>query len=344
MTSKERVYAALQGEKTDRVPRYLWIGAGVAPALAAHYGVDLSELDDRVGNDVKQTWLSINREMERPAAEGERFTDEWGIVWKREGYYNMVVHHPMADLDADEIRAYPAPGLFDGDRFKSFDLLMEKYGKTHFIGADVSGTLFEPAYHLRGMENLLMDLASGEEEADAILDLVEAHSTAICVEAVRRGADWIWLGDDQGSQLDTIMSPELWRTYFKPRMARIIAAIRKEKPNIPIAYHSCGAIRRILPDLIELGLNVINPLQQSAAGMDHDEIRSLFGDRVTMFCGLDTQEFMPWATPEEIRTAMKDLLRRLNRNGHYLAGVSHTLQPDVPVENIAAMIDVLNGD
>ena len=80
MTSKERVYAALQGEKTDRVPRYLWIGAGVAPALAAYYGVDLSELDDRVGNDVKQTWLSINREMERPAEEGERFTDEWGIV------------------------------------------------------------------------------------------------------------------------------------------------------------------------------------------------------------------------------------------------------------------------
>lgn len=343
MNAKQRVYAALRGEATDRLPRYFWVGAGVAPLLAAHYGIEASQLDDRIGNDVKQTWLSINREMERPAREGERFTDEWGIVWERQGYYNMVVHHPMAELDADEIRAYPAPGLFDGGRFDAFDQLVARYGKTHFIGADVSGTLFEPAYHLRGMENLLMDLAAEEEEADALLDLLETHSKAICLEAVRRGADWIWLGDDQGSQLDTLMSPDLWRKYFKPRMARIINAIRAEKPDMLIAYHSCGAIRRILPDLLDLGLDVINPLQQSAAGMDHDEIRTLFGDRATMFCGLDTQAFLPFAAPEQVRQAMADMAGRLGSKGRFLVGVSHTLQPDVPVENIAAMVEALDN-
>ena len=336
MNGKERVRRTLRGEPVDRLPRYLWIGAAVAPKLCEYYQIPPEALEGKVGNDVMQTWLSINREMERPAAEGERFTDEWGIVWERQGYYNMVIHHPMAELDAEEIRRYPVPGLLDGGRFDRFDRLLADYGQTHFIGADVSGTLFEPAYHLRGMENLLMDLASEAEEADAILDVVEAHSTRIAVEAARRGADWIWLGDDMGSQLDLLMSPDLWRHYFKPRMARIIEAVRTVKPDMPIAYHSCGAVRRILPDLLDLGLDVINPLQQSAAHMDHDENRRLFGDRATMVCGPDTQKFLLHATPQQVREEVRDLARRLGSRGRFLFGVSHTLQPDVPMENIAA--------
>lgn len=342
MTSRERMYAMLRGQPTDRAPRYIWVGAYAAPKLCAHYGVAPEALDERIGNDVRQTWLSINREMERHCAQGERFTDEWGNLWERQGYYNAVVRHALAGLDADEIRAYPAPGLFDGGRFDGLDRLLADYGDTHFIGADVSGTIFEPAYHLRGMEDFLMDLMEENDEAEAILDLVAAHSQRIALEAVRRGVDWIWLGDDLGTQNDMVMSPELWRRHIRPRMAAIIAAIRAEKPGMYIAYHSCGSIWRILPDLIGLGLDVINPLQESAAGMDHDVIRAQFGEKTTMFCGLDTQTFLLRATPEEVREATKSLVSRLGKNGHFLVGVSHTLQADIPTENIAAMIDTLD--
>jgi len=242
MTSKERVYAMLRGEKTDRAPRYIWVGPYAAKALSEYYGISADELNDRIGNDILQSWLSINREMERDCLQGEQFTDEWGNVWEREGYYNTVVRHAMSGLDAEEIRNYPAPDVMDPKRFEVFDRLKEVYGETHFIGADVSGTLFEPAYHIRGMEELLMDMAAGEEEADALLDKVAAQSKAIALEAVKRGADWIWLGDDLGTQNDMIMSPDLWREYFKPRMKDIIDAIRAEKPDMFIAYHSCGSV------------------------------------------------------------------------------------------------------
>ena len=342
MTSKERVYAMLRGESTDRAPRYIWVSSIIAKNLCEYYGISSEELDARIGNDILQTWVSINREMARECPEGEQFTDEWGNVWERQGYYNAVVRHAMSGLDAEQIRNYPVPDVLDPKRFEIFDRLKEKYGETYFIGADVSGTIFEPAYHLRGMEELLMDMVSGEEEADVLLDKVTNQSKAIALEAVRRGADWIWLGDDLGTQNDMIMSPDLWREYFKPRMKDIIDAIRAEKPDMFIAYHSCGSIWRVLPDLIEIGIDVINPLQESAQGMNHEQIRELFGDKTTMFCGLDTQTFMVNATVDEIRTATKSMLKRLNANGKFLCGVSHTLQPDVPVENIVAMIETLD--
>ncbi len=343
MTSKERVYSMLHGEKTDRAPRYIWIGPYAAQNLCEYYGIEAEQLNDRVGNDILQSWLSINREMERKLAQGERYTDEWGNVWEHQGYYNTVVHHAMSGLSADEISSYPTPDVLAPDRFLEFDRLKREYGETHFIGADVSGTLFEPAYHLRGMEELLMDLISGEEEADVLLDKIAAQSKAIALEAVRRDADWIWLGDDLGTQNGMIMSPELWRKYFKPRMKDIIDAIRAEKQDMFIAYHSCGSIQSVLPDLIEIGIDVINPLQESAANMNHDEIRALFGEKTTMFCGLDTQTFMVHAEPNEIRAATRSLLKRLNANGRFICGVSHTLQPDVPSENIAAMIEELDS-
>lgn len=341
MTSRERVYKAIRGEKTDKTPRFIWVGDAARAKLCAGYGISGNELDKLIGNDVLQAWLSINREMERPAAEGERFIDEWGITWERQGYYNMVVRHPLNGMSLDEIKAYPVPGLFAHDRFAAFDKLQREHGGTHFIGADVSGTIFEPAYHLRGMEELLMDIASESEEADAILDMTAEHSKKIALEALNRRADWIWLGDDMGTQNDMIMSPALWRRYFKPRMKNIIDALRKQNPDIIIAYHSCGAISRILPELIEIGIDVINPLQESAAGMAHSAIRAMLGDKATMFCGPDTQTFLINATPDEVRAATCGMLARLGANGRYIFGLSHTLQPDVPPENVKAMLEAL---
>ena len=342
MNSKERVLAAIRRTPADRAPRFLWVGSGAAENMHKELGMDLNEADFFVKNDVLQTWLTINKQMMVTAGEGEQFVDEFGITWQRDGYYNAPITHPFADLDDEEMASVTLPDPYDPNRYTELEKLITEYGDEYFIGADVSGTLFEPAYHLRSMENILMDMASESEEADILLDKLMDFSTAIAVEAVKKGADWIWLGDDMGTQISMIISPDMWRKYFKPRMKKIIDAIRAEKEDAIIAYHSCGSIYPIIGDIAEIGIDVLNPLQESAADMEHAKIKEEYGDKLTFMCGLDTQTFLRDATPEETYQAMCQELDLMNKGQGYIGAVSHTIQHDLPVPNIMAIIKALD--
>jgi uroporphyrinogen decarboxylase len=343
MTHKERVYAALRHETPDRVPRFIWLGNGVIHRLTEKLKIRPGELDFRLGNDVLQAFVSINREMERPVPEGSEFVDEWGVTWRRDGFYNMVVGHPLSGKDAGFIRDYPMPDPFAPDRYRMLDGLAEKYGDEYFIGSDVSGALFEPAYHLRDMQELLIDLIDDADEAVVLLDKLEAFTTAAAVESLRHKVDWIWLGDDLGSQAAMLMSLDLWRRHFKPRMKRIIEAVHAQRPDVFIAYHSCGAMSPVIPDLVEIGVDVLNPLQESAAHMDQKAVKAAFGKQVTLMCGLDTQNFTPRASRDEIRKKTKELTEVLGEGGGYIFAVSHHIQHDTPDENIQAFLDELGG-
>jgi len=308
-----------------------------------HYGVSSLDLDFKMGNDILQTWVSINGEMERDVPQGSQFVDEWGITWERAGIYNSVVKHPLKDLNVDEIENYKFPDPFKPERYTELSELLKTYGNEYFIGADISGTLFEPAYHLRGMENLMIDMALENPEADIILDKIMDFSIKVAIECVKMGVDWIWLGDDLGSQQGMMMSPDTWRKYFKGRMAKIISEIRKVAPDMPIAYHSCGSMMPVIGDLIEVGVNVLNPIQESAAEMNQKEIKDKFGDKLTLMCGPDTQQFLITATSGEVRAKTAELVETLGKNGGYIFAVSHHIQPDTPLENIEAIIDELNN-
>jgi len=343
MTSKERVYAAVRRKPIDRLPRFIWVGSGAAENLRQALGVPADAVDDFVKNDVRQTWLSINKQMMVHYEEGERFVDEWGITWQRDGYYNTPVAHPFADMTAAEIAKAPFPDAMAAERYTELKRLIREYGGQYFIGADVSGTLFEPAYHLRSMENLMVDLVSGAEEADVLLDRLLDFSLKVALEAARLGADWIWLGDDMGTQLNMLISPDTWRKYFKPRMKKLIASVRAQYPDMIVAYHSCGSIYPIIGDLAETGIDVLNPLQESAADMEHGRVKAQFGDRLTLMCGLDTQSLLISASPQEVYDATLEKVRQLAQGGGYIAAVSHTIQHDIPVENITAMLKALDN-
>ena len=343
MTPKERVYAAMRFQPIDRVPRFIWLGNALGHQLEKELGMSRADLSLKyLKNDVMSTWLSINGEMERDVPEGSSFTDEWGITWKRDGDYNMVVENPLADMDADEIAAYPFPDPMNPARFEKFDALVKEYGDTYFIGADISGSVFEPAYHLRGMEDLLMDIVSEADEAEVLLDRTADFTAKVAVEALKRGADWIWLGDDLGSQQNMLMSPDSWRAMIRPRMERIIAKIREARPDALIGYHSCGSIRQVIGDLCDIGLNLLNPIQESANNMNHLEIKAEFGDRIVMMCGPDTQDFLIEASPDEVYDKTKQLVRDLGKNGGYLFAVSHTVQCGTPKANLDAMLKALD--
>jgi len=344
MNSKERVYAAIRRQPVDRLPRYIWIGRGAADNLRRAFGEKANDIDALIGNDVKQTWLSINGQMEADCPEGESFVDEWGIRWHRDGYYNAVVEHPLADMDEDEIAAYPFPDPEKPERYEYLQQLLDEHGADAFIGADVSGSLFEPAYHLRGMQDLMLDMAAEEPAADVLLDKLCDFTTKVACHAAKMGVDWIWLGDDMGTQQSMLMSPAMWRKYFKPRMKKIIDAVHEVAPDMIIAYHSCGSVYPIIGELAEIGIQVLNPLQESAQGMDHAKIRAEYGDKLTFMCGLDTQTFMVNASAEEVKVAMAEKAKMLTENsGGFIVAASHTIQHDVPVENIMAMLEGLEA-
>ena len=343
MNGKERVYAAILRKNPDRAPRYIWVGEGAAQNLCKELGLNKNQLDALIGNDILQSWLSISGQLERPSEAGSSFIDEWGITWTKDGYYNMVINHPMSGMDEKAIAGYPLPDPYAPYRYDKLKTMISKYSRTHFIGADISGSLFDPACHLRGMEDFLMDMAAEAPEADVLLDRIAAFTTSVALESINLGVDWIWLGDDVGSQKSMTMGPDLWRKYFKTRMKNIIDAIKKVKPDMIIAYHSCGSIFPIIGDLAEIGVDVLNPLQSSAADMDHKKIAGMYGDKMTFMCGLDTQNFMVGASPDEVYSAMREELNIYDKKGGYIAAVSHTLQHDIPVKNIIAMLDALNS-
>lgn len=343
MNSRERVYSTLRNEKPDRVPRFVWLGTGTIKRLTGVLGIKPLELELKFGNDILQTWVSINGEMAREVPEGSEFTDEWGITWKREGDYNMVIGHPLNGRDVDFIRNYPLPDPLAPKRYSQLECLVKDYGDRYFIGADVSGVLFEPAYHLRGMEDLMIDMAVENEEVDILLDKLAEFSISISIECIKRGADWIWMGDDLGSQNDMLMSPDMWRKYFKPRMKKIIESIRSFKKDIYIAYHSCGSMHPVIGDLADIGVNVLNPVQESARGMDQEKIKKEYGKRITMMCGLDTQQFLIGATPRQVKEKTEEIVRKLGYDGGFIFAASHHIQPDTPDENIYALFEALDN-
>ena len=342
MTSKERVYSALRFEKTDKIPRFIWFGKEMRKTMSEEMEMSSLDIDLMFGNDILQTWLSINGQMEKDVPDHTEFVDEWGITWKREGVHNMVAVNPMSDMEAEDIKNYKLPNPYAAERYYELESLIEKYGDNYFIGADISGSLFEPAYHLRGMENLMVDMAMENADIEILLDRLCEFCIAVAIEAVKKGVDWIWLGDDLGSQISMLMSPDMWRKYFKPRMAKIITEIRKEKSDIIIAYHSCGSIYPVIGDLVEIGINVLNPIQESAVNMNQQKIKDEYGDRLALLCGLDTQSFLINATADEVRKKTRELIDNLGKNGGYIFAVSHHIQPGTPKENVFAILDTLN--
>ncbi len=341
MTSKEKVYKALNFKKTNSVPKFVWYSNEVKNIMGDQMGLHGPELEIELGNDILQTWLSINGEMEREVPENTKFKDEWGITWKRQGPHNMVMDHPLKDADINQIKNYSLPDPYKPERYKMLESLIGDYGDNYFIGADISGTIFEPSYHLMGMENLFMEMASYNEKVDVLFDKIMEFSLKVALESIKRGVDWIWLGDDLGTQTGMLMSPKIWRYFLKPRMKRIIEQLRQKNKDIFIAYHSCGSVVDIIPDLIEIGVNVLNPIQPLASGMDIYEIKEKFGHKLTLMGNIETQHFLKNATSGQIHKRIKEMVEELSVNGGYIFAASHTIQPDTPVENILALIDEL---
>ena len=338
MNAKDRVHAALRREPVARVPVFMWFHPGTTCRLAKLLEVAAEHVGTVMGNDVCMTWINNNHAMEGIVHErdGQSHVDFWGIKWVKEGPYNQVARFPLAGASPEELLAYEFPA----EHMEELLALMKPVAARadeYFIGCDISPNVFEMYWRLRSMEQAMLDMAANPDLAFEMLGRCGRFALMLGEAACQRfPLDWLWSGDDVASQRSMLMSPDCWRRLVKPHLAK---AFELAKSNgVWAAYHCCGALRPIVGDLVEMGLDVLNPIQCNCPGMDPLELKREFGRELSFMGGVDTQEILPNGTVDEVRRATRRLIDGMTADGGgYILAASHTVPPETPDENIFAM-------
>ena len=289
-----------------------------------------------------------------PVREEERDRSSWALV--RDGvvvarmparsFYFTRVHHPLAGaITKEDIDAYPWPTISDEELAHLRRRARHLYENTDYaIVGEFGGNILEWGQDLRGWDVFLMDLVIHKDLAHHLMDrMVECwlRNLERYLEAVGDYIQIIQMGDDLGTQHGPQISPRLYREMIKPRHQRVYSTV-KEQSDIYVFLHSCGAIFDFIPDLIEAGVDILNPVQTSARGMDPVALKREFGHRITFWGGgCDTQRVLPRGTPEEVREDVRERLRVFAPGGGYVFAAVHNIQPDVPPENLVAMFQAV---
>ncbi len=302
--------------------------------------------DDNRARDIQGSPNETFESYVSGEAQGHIWMDEWGIAWRRAAYYYEMVSFPLRDATSlDDVAGYRWPDPLDPGRTRH---LREQAQAARAQGRAVTldpmgGGIFETAGSLREHSNLYADLISNPDLANALLDGVTDYYIAFYKEALKVAGEFIdivFFGDDYGTQRSMTISPRLWRKMIKPRLARLVSAI-KGAANVRYQHHSCGAIAPIVPDLIEIGVDILNPVQPSVAALDPLAIKREYGRQLVLHGAIDQQNVLPRGSAEDVRQEVRQRIRDLAPGGGYVVAVSPNIQADVPGENILALYDTV---
>jgi len=339
MTSKERTKIALSRKIPDRVPMCADFVPEVRKKLIEHFkAADYYEMLVKLGCDVLVAGAGIGASFYYST--DDEYVCPWGCTWKYfrndTGSYTEIINHPLADdEDGKKLAAYRTPDPNSDEVIAPLRDVITRYGQTHYICGFLACTIFEASWYLHGLQDTITDMMERPEYVNALFDKVMDFSLQAGLRFIDEGVDMIWLGDDVGMQHGMMMSPNTWREFLKPRLKKLIDAFKAKNPDVLIAYHSCGYIMPIIDELIEVGVDVLNPIQPRS--MDPAVVKKEFGDRLSFWAAIDIQETLPRGTIEQIRDEV--LLRRktIGEGGGYLMGPAHNVQSDTSVENILAL-------
>jgi len=354
MKPRERVLAALDHRQPDRCPMYIGFTPEFATRLRAemqlggpgrhnpHGGGNTYELERALGQDMLVTsvgWANCYYQQDTP------YTDEWGVGWRPveyqtrfgKGFYTEIVAHPLADDEA--IETYRPPDPTRPELYAEAEKTLARHRDEYFIVGATPTTIFEAAWALRGLARLLVDFVTEPERAERILDVPFEYHLAAARRLVELGVDMIWAGDDVGSQRGMMISPACWRRFLKPRMARFIAELNAINPAVKVAYHSDGDVGPIIPELIEIGVDVLNPVQPAC--MDPAELKRRYGETLCFWGTIDEQRTLPFGTPEDVRREVRLRLETVGARGGLILGPTHHVQLDTPMENFKAMVETI---
>jgi uroporphyrinogen decarboxylase len=379
MNSRERLLAALDHREPDRIPIDLGstqvTGIHVVAYCRLREYLGLPRVEPRMCDTIQQLALPDDDVMERLGIDirglfplnshnwsinnvdvGDywEYNDEWGITHRRPkpgGLYYSMVRSPLASptLTQNDIRVYPWPDTGDPQRIAGLRdeaLAYRAQGKAVVIKGVLAG-VFEMAQRVRGMEDLLMDMASDDALAGALFDKMVELKLAFWEMALPRLADVIDVvseADDYGTQTSQLISPRMFRRQIKPRLKALFSRIRQLAPDARLFFHSCGNVRPLLPDFIELGVDILNPVHVTATGMDPAALKRDFGKDIVFWGGgVDTQDVLPHGSPQQVKDDVRRNIDALAPGGGFVFSTVHNIQADAPPQNIVAMWEAVRG-
>jgi uroporphyrinogen decarboxylase len=273
----------------------------------------------------------------------DAYVDEWGIRLKAGGEWYNVVGSPLKEGSIEELRAHPFPDPRQGNRAAGLaDEARAAAAAGYCVTAGGPWGIFEISSSLRGAENLYMDMALNPSYVEALAERVLEHHFAyyeVLLEAVGEYVDVVAVSDDLGGQSALLFSPNLFRHIYKPRLSRLIAHIKKLKPDIYVYMHSDGAIFDIIPDLIEAGIDALNPVQFTAAGMEPARLKRMFGDDLAFWGGGIDNEVLSRGTPKDVEAQVRQQILTLGQGGGYVFASVHNISAEVPPENVVALFE-----
>lgn len=346
MTKRERFLAFAGFQPVDRVPRRASYVQSLREKMTAYLGQDpyaYFPMDDGQGAGLQPPAGFVfpdYKEYHRELLGKPGFSiDGNGCGHQNHGFYHFTEYiSPLRNATRfEDLEKYPIVSNLGW----SDDKLRQACADAHAAGSYASvfvGHMYENAWQVRGYEPFLMDLLTQRDWAEYLLDKFCENNLRVAVAAARAGYDCIMTGDDVASQNALMFQPDLWREVMKTRWARVIAAARAIKPDVHVWYHSDGNIACILDDLVEIGIDILNPVQPEC--VDPYAIRKRFGKRLAFDGCVGTQTTFPFGSSDEMRRVVRELAAKLDaRNGGLMLSPTHVLEPEVPPENVRAFFE-----
>lgn len=273
--------------------------------------------------------------------------DEFGVVWSipdDNGLFMDISHHPLANATIEDIARYPFPDGTDRSRFTGVREAALKLRKEtpYAISTGIGGVVYEICWYMRGLEAWFMDMLTNPEFCEALLDQTLKYwmdyFTGFMAE-IGDVVDIIMIGDDLAGQDGPLFAPEFYRNIVKPRQKKLVQHIKKLSPA-KIWYHTCGSCVEYIPELLDNGIDILNPVQTSAKNMNPQTLKTKFGKELVFWGGgIDSQHILPFAKPEQIREEVRKNMEIFKPEGGYIFNNIHNIQAGVPAENIVAMFD-----
>jgi uroporphyrinogen decarboxylase len=332
MTPREIVLSQIRHQETKDIPYTLPVEEDVARRLDGHYGsaawrtrltpymVSVGAVDTDPKEAIDKTY----------------FRDSYGGIWRQDLLPWHLVKPPLSEPSFAGYE-FPRPDVFLRPEWKKKALLTCHQNPDSFRIGNLGWGLFERSWNLRGFENILMDAVTDPDFFEEVLDRLTGLYLAFVDYTAELPIDGILFGDDWGDQRGVILGPERWRRFLKPHWAKIYAAVHA-KGKI-VMGHSCGSVADIMPDLIEIGLDVLESVQPEAAGMNPYELKRKWGDKITFWGCLGSQSAIPWGTPEELQSEIRHLKTEMGKGGGFILSPAKPLQRETPTRNAVAIVE-----
>ena len=332
MTPRQVVIEALQFRSPPYVPWAWGMTQPCAERMKRHLAAD--DLSGFTGSHFLDVGSAIGR-FER--VDDDHVRDAYGVLWDRSVDPDIGVPVDWPIRRPEDLDAYRWPDPADDACFAGIEQRLAD-AKHLFRRYALGFSLFERAWTMRGMPDLLMDMVERPRFVEALLDAIVEHNLLQVRKALRLDLDAVYFGDDYGMQTGLIMGIDRWRRFFKPRLARMFAPVRQAGKYVFL--HSCGCVAALFDDLVEIGLSCFNPFQPEV--MDVFEIRRAYHGRLAFHGGMSIQTVLPFGTPDDVRRQTQRLLDA-GAGGGYIFSPSHAVPADVPPANLVAMMDVLRA-